>query len=1054
MPITPATAADLSTPGTYLGSTNPANVHTGADIATATRRINDDLAIEDYDPNAVAPTTQDAQNIAIAAIETDVAEINDAYPNTVAAFTEARADGRMTSANMATIKTKIAARLAANPEAVISASYTSPNLILVDDIDTVPDPTPLDVATVASPTEFASQPETEAGTEAAKAVAPDQLAAEITRRFGTLFTRLGWTFNAANLVDPGTGSILRSNAATMLEWLIDLENAIENIRFDGRSLGSGATLAVRPAVPDGVNNGGIAAADADTKYSWWLNAVDGANQPGLYLTNDAGTDWDLIRTFPDLIAGAISDVGDAVEGIIPKAWTANQIKEIGDKFTNGFFRSITGNFDYSAINTNDIIGLKNDSPNGVSITLQTGTSTVRYASIIPNDPPTTTTDANFTLTPGACVSLSRQADGSIDVFYFGRTELSKMRGDNGAHQYGNNIYFLDETPGAAPALPQAGLYAEYRTTIIQANRADWNGTQTSTTTEYETAEEGVTIRWVRKSEQPAAELLENITLTNGQWSSGTNATASITIDFVDVAGNTYPANTFLVAGTLNPWTGASTPIVYGNTPWAGSSVVGHNKGGTLTFTWNPDSTSTPNGLSAINVSGSTAQQTTSYRVDFDDTNYSVSASNVVGMPLIPWTVRGVNTADNAKPVEYGTEIPAGTLFSFPATATFFDGVTDPALYTSNNNVILQQGSWYVGRKDTAVTYADEAALIADIPNVDVSGVPGNLVGRLVAVDAVVLSADVAAIPATAALLNAAIVTAGKTDPGLGAGSRFLYVGATTDQIYRFDNSGNYAGAVVDPPSQLWANGAYVLDLQTSTEYRYDRPTNRFAAAPTATVASNRTFYNRQNLAAASVSSFVSEGGLYLISVHIGGIPSATGQVRGGAIVREQGGATLISWQSSQQYASAGNWRKTFSHTFTIDTTAGQTYEVLQANPQGLLNWDEWDLTITPINGDGQSSAIASVFPYSEANTGPIQTTLLTIVDFGVPVPDNTTIKLYTDIGVAIGRFTDASAGTTAFSISEGGVSNDITFLRVGNTVRISGSTTNGTRQWLEVSAPN
>ena len=528
--------------------------------------------------------------------------------------------------------------------------------------------------------------------------------------FIRVFGLLGLPVTAADL---GTFPLntLSDNLASFKAALTELEGKLETIENLGDHLGSFATVA---AMPTGVN---VKALD------WvFLTAVDGANQPGIWVYD--GTTWNLARQLTDPTAGVVTDVGDVVQGIISKTWTANQIKEIGDKFTNGFFRSITANFDYSAISTNDIIGLKNDSTNGVSITLQTGTNAVRYASIIPNDAPTTTTDANFTLTPGACVAISRDTDGSIDVFYFGRTELSKMRGDNGAHQYGNNIYFLDETPGAAPALPQAGLYAEYRTTIIQANRADWDGTQTSLVTEYETAQEGVTIRWVQK--------------------------------------------------------GASA-----------------NTGG-----------------------------------------------------------------------------------------------------------------------------------------------------------------------------------------------------------------------------------------------------------------ANRTFYNRQNLAAGSVSSFVSEGGLYLISVHIGGIPSATGQVRGGAIVREQGGATLVSWQSSQQYANAGNWRKTFSHTFTIDTTAGQTYEVLQANPQGLVNWDEWDLTITPINGDGQSAAVTSVFPYSEANTGPIQTTLLTIVDFGVPVPDNTTIKLYTDIGVAIGRFTDASAGTTAFSISEGGVSNDITFLRVGNTVRISGSTTNGTRQWLEVSAPN
>ena len=67
----------------------------------------------------------------------------------------------------------------------------------------------------------ADQPETQGGTVANKYVAPDQLAAEITRRLGTLFARLGFAFDAVNLGDrAGTNYDNEADLLTLIDKLI------------------------------------------------------------------------------------------------------------------------------------------------------------------------------------------------------------------------------------------------------------------------------------------------------------------------------------------------------------------------------------------------------------------------------------------------------------------------------------------------------------------------------------------------------------------------------------------------------------------------------------------------------------------------------------------------------------------------------------------------------------------------------------------------------------------------------------------------------------------
>ncbi len=174
--------------------------------------------------------------------------------------------------------------------------------------------------------------------------------------------------------------------------------------------------------------------------------------------------------------------------------------------------------------------------------------------------------------------------------------------------------------------------------------------------------------WTRADESNHThELLEKITLNNGMWSSGTSASSTISISFVDVDGNTYPNGTFLVNGTLTPWTGASPNIVFSDEVWNGTKGVSHNKKGALDFTWNPATTSTPNGISAINVSGNTGQGVTSYSIEFEETNYSVTGANTANIPVTPWSVRGVEPQSLRVAWEPNTDYKYGDVVSNPDT---------------------------------------------------------------------------------------------------------------------------------------------------------------------------------------------------------------------------------------------------------------------------------------------------------------------------------------------------------------------------------------------------
>lgn len=112
------------------------------------------------------------------------------------------------------------------------------------------------------------------------------------------------------------------------------------------------------------------------------------------------------------------------------------------------------------------------------------------------------------------------------------------------------------------------------------------------------ADDATTGAWVKQTSS-ATRILDSIDVP--VRSAGTNAGSHVAITFYDRDGNAYPPNSFLMNGSLTLYTGGS-PLVFNNTVFNGGIALGHNKTGTVTFTWN-DSANSMNGLSRINVIG-------------------------------------------------------------------------------------------------------------------------------------------------------------------------------------------------------------------------------------------------------------------------------------------------------------------------------------------------------------------------------------------------------------------------------------------------------------------
>ncbi len=154
-------------------------------------------------------------------------------------------------------------------------------------------------------------------------------------------------------------------------------------------------------------------------------------------------------------------------------------------------------------------------------------------------------------------------------------------------------------------------------------------------------------------------------ILNGTWSSGTDASASMSIAILDEDGNAYPSDAFLVNATLTQTSGLPDG---GNIPansHLASWAVGRNKAGPINITWNPDTSAIPNGVSAINVGRSHPSGVISGSLEFAGTNANEVYTDVSNIPSSPWTVLSASTTDQAAKWVPNQEYPVGSVFSWP-----------------------------------------------------------------------------------------------------------------------------------------------------------------------------------------------------------------------------------------------------------------------------------------------------------------------------------------------------------------------------------------------------
>ena len=284
------------------------------------------------------------------------------------------------------------------------------------------------------------------------------------------------------------------------------------------------------------------------------------------------------------------------------------------------------------------------------------------------------------------------------------------------------------------------------------------------------------------------------------------------------------------------------------------------------------------------------------------------------------------TQDSAANLEFGVVTTANVPFTFYVPNSL-DGKPAAGAYT------VAGDTFYIGIVATDTTFAGPTEITeAELGSIEiVSKVFAQRIGRIPAVDEVVTAAS---IPGTDA-----------------AGKRVLWVGATTDLIVTYDNSGANPGDVSDYPSAAaWADGALVEDKATGNTYKWVRATNRFTLTATGGIASKALGpeIEQYDITANAKSSQFTGEGLHIFHAYVAGDPAATtNTAKAGVILRnETDGVDVVSKQrNTPSYADSVVLANTV---FQYELDPSKQYSLRQENPVGIANWNAWGFYAHPI----------------------------------------------------------------------------------------------------------
>ena len=307
-------------------------------------------------------------------------------------------------------------------------------------------------------------------------------------------------------------------------------------------------------------------------------------------------------------------------------------------------------------------------------------------------------------------------------------------------------------------------------------------------------------------------ILETLELTTSGYAS--SFTVANNVVLIDGAGNDIPSSDWTIIEDSNNSIPSGTLLL-------GASISPNtNSARTIKIQYNGRSQRV--GLSAVRVSfraGVSSTGLSSVIAKFFNSGSKIiitrgARQGTIVVPVIdPATGTALSFITRAAVDVFNeqnyTELPLGTSDAVINEYYFATAPTGTNSETAGNQYLVQA-------KTTTIPATLDSTFWDDQNNLIVIGqvAPSTRIPRLIAVDSV--------------------QTDGLAISGTGTpNSRLLYIGATTDDIYIYDNSGNFVGEIEDQPKSRWADAALVYVKSTEETYRYTRSTNKFEVLPSA-----------------------------------------------------------------------------------------------------------------------------------------------------------------------------------------------------------------------------